>query len=419
MIAECERLKTAVRDCQEEYVALLTDLVRCPSTLGNEKGAQELLLQHVRSMGLDGELWDLDPETLQSDPDYVASGRQYAGRHNLTATLPPKGHGGQSLVLNGHIDVVSAEPTDWWQHDPWGAQIENGRLYGRGALDMKGGLVQALLAIRAVQSAEVFLRGAVIFESVIEEECTGNGTLACRGRSGPIDAAVLTEPVGLTATTANTGTLWARVVVKGRPAYVGQSGLYVNAVEKASYLISQLDSIAEEINTTYQHPAFAAHDRPFTLSVGTIESGDWPSNVPLVCRFTCRLSYPPGVDVQAIQRLVERHIRDAAANDSWLSKHIPHVDYPGFRAHGWVIDADAPLVTALGNCHQLVTGKELQTGVLLGTADARYFDRDRGEQAVYYGPCGANMHAPDEYVDLASIVTGAETLACLIADWCG
>ena len=413
-----EKLNAAVEAHRDEYVALLADLVRCPSTLGNEKPAQERLLKHVTSMGLDGELWDLDIAALEKDNRFVAVDRNYKDRPNLIATLPPEGNGGRCLVLNGHIDVVSPEPIDWWKNDPWGAEIKDGCMYGRGALDMKGGLVQALLAIRAIQEVEIPLQGPVIFESVIEEECTGNGMLASRLRTGPVDGAIITEPVGPTATIANTGTMWVGVTVKGKPAYVGRAGEYVNAVEKAVYLISQLGGISQEINDTLRHPAYDSEERPFTFSVGTIQGGDWPSNVPLVCRFVCRLSYPPAVPVPRIQKLVERHIHSGAEADPWLADHPPVVDYPGFQAEGWAIDTDVPLVRTLATCHQGTTGEELKPGVLFGTADARYFDGAQGEQAVYYGPFGSDIHAPNEYVNLGSIVAGAKVLANFILEWC-
>jgi acetylornithine deacetylase len=282
---------------------------------------------------------------------------------------------------------------------------------------MKGGLVQALLAIRAARSAAVHLRGPVMFESVIEEECTGNGMLAARLRDKPVDGVVLTECVGQIATLANTGTMWVGVTLEGKPAYVGRAGEYVNAIEKAAFLIPRLSGIADEINAAFSHPAYDGFERPFTFSVGTIEGGDWPSNVPLLCRFVCRLSYPPGVAVGAIKELVERQIQAAAADDPWLSSHPPQVDYPGFHAEGWAIEATAPLVTALGLAHTKMTGTELETGVLFGTADARYLDQ--GEQAIYYGPTGGGQHGPDEYVDLDTLVSGAKVLARLIVEWCG
>lgn len=411
------KLDEAVEVHKQEYMSLLTDLVRYPSTLGNEKAAQQRLLKQVLSMGLEGELWDLDPITLEQDPRFVPVDRTYKDRPNLTAILRPQEQNGRTLLFNGHIDVVSPEPLEMWTHNPWGGEIISERLYGRGAFDMKGGLVQALLAIRAVQAAGVQLRGTVIFECVIEEECTGNGTLAARLQSEHVDGVVLTECVGPVATVANTGTLWVGITVKGKPAYVGRAGEYVNAIEKAVYLISRLDSVADEINAAFNHPAYSGVKDPFTFSVGTIEGGDWPSNVPLECRFVCRLSYPPGVRVEAVQALIERHIQAAAANDPWLSTHPPQVDYPGFHAEGWAIDTNASLVKALRVSHQSMTGEQLRTGVLFGTADARYFDAS--EQAIYYGPSGGGQHAPDEYVDLDSLVTGAKVLARLIVEWCG
>jgi acetylornithine deacetylase len=284
---------------------------------------------------------------------------------------------------------------------------------------MKCGLVQALLAIRAVQAVEVPLRGPVIFESVIEEECTGNGMLAARLHSGPVDGAVITEPVGPGASVANTGTMWVSVTVEGKPAYVGRAGEYVNAVEKASFLIGRLGAVADEINNSYSHPAYAGEERPFTFSVGTIQGGDWPSNVPLVCRFVCRLSYPPGVDVGTIRGLVERQIRTIAADDPWLSQHPPQIGYPGFQADGWATELNTSLVTTLSKCYWRALGKELEFGVVFGTADARYFDQSRGEQAIYYGPSGGNVHAPDEYVDLDTVITSAKVLAHFIVEWCG
>ena len=412
-----EKLDAAVETHKQEYIALLAELVRYPSTLGDEKPAQERLLAHVLSMGLEGELWDLDPAALKEDPRFVPVDRTYEGRPNLTAVLLPQGQGGRSLLFNGHIDVVSPEPTERWTRDPWGGEVRDDRLYGRGAYDMKGGLVQALLAIRAVQATGVHLRGPVVFESVIEEECTGNGMLAARLRDEPVNGVVLTECVGQIATLANTGTMWVGVTLEGKPAYVGRAGEYVNAIEKAAYLIPRLSSIADEINATFSHPAYDGFERPFTFSVGTIEGGDWPSNVPLLCRFVCRLSYPPGVAVGAIKELVERQIRAAVADDPCLASHPPQVDYPGFHAEGWATDATAPLVTALGVAHTKMTGNELETGVLFGTADARYLNQ--GEQAIYYGPAGGGQHGPDEYVDLDTLVSGAKVLARLIAEWCG
>ena len=404
----------------DEYLQLLTDLVRCPTLLGHERAGQEILYRHLRRTGLESELWDLDTGELMGNPNFAPVDWGFGNRPNLRGILQPTGSGGKSLVLNGHIDVVSAEPLDRWTYDPWGATITAGRMYGRGALDMKGGLVAALLAIQAVKDTGIELRGPVTFESVIEEECTGNGMLAARLRSGPVDGAVITELTDLKALTANVGVVWFEVTVRGKAAYVGEAGAYVNAIEQAVDLIARMKPpMVAALNASFVHPAYSQYSQPLTLSVGKIEGGDWPSNVPLVCRFTCRMSFPIGWSFAQVRTFVQMQITKAASADPWLVQNPPFVRFPGFRALGWSISESAPIIQALESCHQATFRRPLERGVFLGTADGRYFDLTAGEQAVYYGPAGANVHAPDEYVDLASVLNVARVLARFIIAWCG
>ncbi len=418
-MATVERgLDEAVDRLRPEYVGLLATLVRQPSLLGQERPAQEIVYRHLRRrLGLNAEMWDLDLGALGRHPSFAPASWSYEGRPNVTAVWRG-GQGGRSLVLNGHIDVVSPEPTDRWTYGPWDAAVVGERLYGRGAYDMKSGLVAGLLALHAVREVAPQLRGTVIVESVIEEECTGNGTLAARLRSGKVDGAVITEPTDLAAKIATPGVIWFEVTVTGKPAYVGLGGQYVNAVDKAADLIAALRSVPDELNRDFRHPLFRGVERPLTLSVGTIRAGDWPSNVPLECRFTCRMSFPLDWPVTRAQEMVERCIRDAALRDGWLAEHPPVVRYPGFRAAGWEIAPDAPLVELLGECHREVLGRAIDRVPTFGTADARYFDVAAGEQAAYYGPAGGGHHTPDEYADLESVAAAAKVLARFIVEWC-
>ena len=165
------------------YQSVLAGLIRIPSLLGDEAAAQRYLAAAAADAGMDVELWDVDPGELSADPDYAAADGGAVVRPNLTAVLPGTG-GGRSIAVSGHVDVVPLGPARMWTRDPWGAAVEDGRMYGRGTLDMKGGLVAGLLAIQAVRECYGALPGDIVFESVIEEECTGNGTLAAR-RHGP------------------------------------------------------------------------------------------------------------------------------------------------------------------------------------------------------------------------------------------
>lgn len=421
MRSATDRAVVAVDARLDRAINLLATLVQCPSTLGRVRPAQELLYRELRRTGLEAHIEDPDPEALTNHPAHAPVAWSQRGQPNVWAVLPPTGgSGGRTLALNGHIDVVPAEPIDWWSYDPWGATIDGGRMYGRGALDMKSGLVAGLLAIQAVIDADLERRGPVIFESVIEEECTGNGMLAQRLRTGPVDGAVILEPTGLQLWTATTGVVWFDVVVRGKPAYVGRAADAVNAVEAAAALIGRLKpAVVDELNAAFSHHAFAHIERPLTLNVGVIEGGMWPSNVPLECRFTCRMSYPIDWTFADARTFVERHIVRAAEPDPWLATHPPTVRFPGFRALGWEATDDTPLHRALDACHEAELGETPSRTVFPGTADARYFDAAAGEQVIYYGPAGGNIHAPDEYVDLASIRQTARVVVRLIAEWCG
>ncbi len=418
-----DRAVDAVDALGEEYLRFLADLVRCPTLLGQEAECQELICRRLVDLGLETRKWEPDPDLLESHPDFVPVERDYAGRPNVAGVLVPTGSGGRSLVLNGHVDVVPLGPLHWWSVDPWGAEVRDGRMYGRGALDMKSGLVAALLAVAAVRESGARLRGPVRVESVIEEECTGNGMLASRLDSGPVDGAVLTEPTGLQVWIATLGVLWFEVCVRGRPAYVGDPGRQVNAVEKAASLIHRLKpAVVEALNRDFRHPSYGHRPRPLSLNVGRIEGGDWPSNVALECRFNCRMSFPIHWPPERAQEFAEDQVRRAAATDPWLVRNPPRIRYNGFRARGWVAPEIAgrdSLVDLLEECHRGVTGRELDWDGFPGTADARYFKAALGEQSIYYGPKGGNLHAPDEYVELESVLEAARVLSRLVIRWCG
>lgn len=399
------RVDAEVEHRRDASEAFLAQLVASPTVLGRERPGQLLVARRLKAMGLAPVVRDVDVERFRHEQAFAPVSHSYVARPNVSVDIPGTG-GGRSLVLNGHIDVVSPEPVSWWSQDPWGGQTVGRRLYGRGAWDMKGGLVAALWAMDAVRAAEVPLRGALRFESVVEEECTGNGTFAVRADAPHADAAVIPECTGLEAFTSTPVVAWAAITVHGWPAYVGRPGAYVNAIERAVELIGRLRDLA----------GGRASDG-VTFSVGTIRGGDWASSVPLECSFECRVSAPREWEVAEVKHLVEAWVAEAAEPDPWLRDHRPSVEWPGFQAEGWSIDPEAEIVAALDEANAAIVGGRLPLVHFPGTADARYFAA-RGEPAVYFGPTGGNQHAPDEYVDLDSVQLVARVLARLIVSWC-
>ena len=181
----------AIEGRRDEVVETVAELVRRPSLLGQEAAAQAYVAEHLRGSGMEADVWEMD-DTLKQLPNAGDSGVPFAGRPNVAGIARGAG-GGRSLILNGHIDVVSPEPVSAWTHDPWGAEIVGDRMYGRGAFDMKSGVGLNLFLARVLNDLGIRLAGDLIIHSVIEEECTGNGALSASLRDHA-DAALVTEP---------------------------------------------------------------------------------------------------------------------------------------------------------------------------------------------------------------------------------
>jgi acetylornithine deacetylase len=415
-----EKVLTTVDSLKDDMVAFLQDLVRHPSTLGIEKAAQEVVFRKIKSLGLSAEIWEPRFSDLAAHPAFGPVEWGYTDRPNVTGTLQGQG-GGRSLALNGHIDVVSPEPIRGWTHDPWGAEIVGNRMYGRGTLDMKCGIAMCILAIEALQNSEVKLKGNLYFETVLEEECGGNGALACRirGHAAGADAAIVAEPTGLTMVNAELGVMWFRVRVRGTSGHVAVAQKIPNVIESCFSLIQALHKLEADMNKQLTHPLYLKQEHPLNLNIGVIEGGHWPSSVPVECSFVCRLSYEPGVSNREMRTRVEACLYDASHGNPEYLQNPPEVEYFGFQSEGDCTDMSQEYVKILGAAHKVITGKEIMPLAMTGTTDMRSFNLYSHTPAAVYGPNGQNPHTGDEFVEINSIVTSAKTLALFIINWCG
>jgi acetylornithine deacetylase len=410
--ASWEAVDAAILDGAEAAFSFLERLVAAPSTVGREHEAQELMAAELAGLGFEV-TWPAVPEqTAAAAPGGVAQA-SYQGRANVLGRLNPGLS--PSLLLNGHVDVVPAE-TELWSSDPFTPVRADGWLVGRGAGDMKGGLAMGLLALAALRRAMPgALAGELGFLSVIEEECTGNGTLAA-GNAGVLgDAVVLLEPTGLDLLLGGVGVLWIEIEITGVPAHAEAADRAMNPVRCVPAILARLAELEDEINAGADDPAFGQVARPYNINVGTITAGDWASSVPARTRLRVRVGFPRGwTPDQALQR-AEAAVRRAAADDSWLAAHPPTVRPVGFRAEGHLLASDHPLADAMAGAHADAHAVPPRRIVLGSTTDARYYINQFGRPALAYGPRARNIHAVDEAVDLASIVAGARTLARFIA----
>jgi acetylornithine deacetylase len=409
-----DRLWREIENREDELVDLVAELVRHQSVLGEEAGIQQFIASHMQLSGLETESWDID-ESLKELPEAGDSGVPFEGRPNVAGIHRGTG-GGRSLIINGHIDVVSPEPVENWTKDPWAAEIIDGRMYGRGALDMKSGVAINLMLPRWLRDIGIQTQGDIIVQSVIEEECTGNGALDMSRRFSA-DAAVITEPSGGTFTTAHVGVMWFKIRVKGRSAHAAVAPTGVNAISRTVPIIKALEDLDKELNED-RHPAFEGIDHPINLNIGVMRSGDWPSTVPGMAELDCRVSFFPGKTVQEMRDDVEQAVRHASQTDPWLQENPPEIIYYGFQSGGSVVSMDEPHVQMLGKWHQFLTEQPLLPRSGTGTNDMRYFNF-AGIPCGCYGAGGKGAHAADEYLDVSTMVPTAKVLAAFALDWCG
>jgi acetylornithine deacetylase len=400
-LSELAEVRRAVEQALPETISFLQELVRVPSLLGDEEPAQALVEQRLQALGFDVRSIELNEAELAEHPDSGVPLVPYEGRRSLVGTIG--GGSGRSLLLNGHVDVVSEEPADRWTKAPYGAEIEDGRLYGRGACDMKGGIAAMLLAVEAALSVGDLL-GPLVYQSVIEEECGGNGALAAC-LAGPLaDGVVIAEPTNGSMDLVAPSVIWARITLEGSSRHASHADEGSNPIEIAFAVTTALHELEASLNET-REPEFAGVERPYLLNVGALHAGDWPSMTPGSAELDVRLGFPIRMDPSEAQTLLAAAVEraDGAAQ----------VEFRGFRARGYAFDRNTPLVRLLSDCHEEVRGTALEPEPSRATTDLRFFEG----QAVCYGPTGEGLHGVDEWVDLESIAETATVLALLIRRW--
>ena len=410
----------AVKSLQREMVELATTLVRFPSLNGDEAGAQDFLEGLFRGMGLATERFEVRDADLQNLPGYSPSVGHWERHDNVVAIHRPGKSSGRSLILNGHIDVVPIGAEELWSRPPFDPVVRDGRLYGRGSGDMKAGIAAYVTAFRALKSIGLQPAAPLFMQSVVEEECTGNGALACLHRGYKADAAIIPEPFGHSILSAQIGVMWLSVEVFGKPAHVLNAAQGINAIEAAFALWRGLQSLEARWNEPgNRHPAFARLDHPIRFNLGKINGGEWASSVPTRCVMELRCAFYPGVPAAQARAAIEARLAETINRDPALAGIKHRVRYAGFQAEGFVLDSTAPLLTALAAAHARVMNNDAEWFASSATTDARAFNLYGGIPATCYGPEAQNIHGIDESVSIESTLRVAQVLALFMARWCG
>lgn len=411
-----------IEELWEEEVRFLQEIGRFPSTLGNEAALQKFLKHYLKEeLQLEVDSFVPKVEELCDHPGFSPVEWNYEHRPVIVGVRKSKEpKTGKSIIFQGHIDVVSPDPTALWKYDPWGATIVGNKMYGRGIQDMKSGVTAMIFALKAIHELKIELGADVMIQSVIEEECTGNGALAVLERGYTADGALIPEPFGLKAVTSQVGVLWVRVKVTGSGAHTERADQAVNAIDKAYILIDALKKYETFLNEEPHHPDFTHIKHPLNINIGTIQSGDWPSNVPAECTFEARIAFYPGISPSSVKKEMKEWLQKASLQDEWLKNVQPEVTFFGFHAEGVSLDDSHELFQVLEAAHTMSTGKKtLEKQALTCTTDIRFFNLYYGIPATCYGPVGNGMHGANEWVDLESVKAVTKTYAAFLLKWCG
>jgi len=419
-VERASAIMAAVDEGFDMQLALTQALVRFPSIRGAEQTAQDFMAGLMRERGWAVDRWRIDLDALRHLPGFSPVLSGYEDAINVVGSLRAERPRGRSLILNGHIDVVPVGPLDMWTRPPFEPEIREKWLYGRGSGDMKSGLVACVAALDALKRLGYRPAADVHVQSVIEEECTGNGALACLARGYRADAALIPEPLGEQLVRAQVGVLWFQVHVRGMPVHVMDAGSGSNAIEAAYELIHALHRLEARWNAPERrHPHYAHHPHPINLNIGKIAGGDWASSVPAWCVFDVRAALYPDQDIAEARREIETAIRDAARANRFLANAPPEIVYDGFAAEGYVLSRDEDASAVLRRAHQRSFGAPLSEIAATGTTDARFFGLYADIPALVYGPRAEAIHGFDERVELGSLRRVTQAIALFIADWCG
>jgi acetylornithine deacetylase len=343
----------------------------------------------------------------------------YDARPNIIGRLPGDSQS-PSLILNGHVDVVSPEPVDSWRHDPWGAEIVGDRMYGRGTGDMKAGLLANFFALKAILQIGLRPKGDVMLWSVIDEEAGGaGGTLACLIAGYRADAMLCTEPHNLNVTIAHAGVSHFRVIVEGKTSHGGLAHLGVNAIGKMLPIYQALVELDERRGREVVFPLFEkGSGRSCHINVGIMRAGDWASTVAGYAEIEGRIGFIPGERLGDIRLMVEETVQGVAQKDSWLCDHPPRIEWFGWQDDPWYQDPAHPFVRTLKDTAEDVLGREVEYIGRASGLDTRFAPHFR-MAAACTGPRAANIHGIDEYVELSSVLQVSQVLAMTILNWCG
>jgi acetylornithine deacetylase len=414
-LARLVNFRTASQDPKDPYFQ--TEIHAC----------HNFMSEHLRQMGFGVENWLATPMTFAEHPV-------------LMGTLKGSG-GGPSMALNGHVDVVPTGDTSAWRHDPWGGEISEGKLWGRGACDMKGGVAAMIQAVKVIQDCGYRLKGDVSVHVVSDEEVVGYGSRQCAEKAPRPDFIICTEPTRLNILPCEGGLEHMRIEIEGREEHAGRrySSVYpragdpghgVNAIEKSLKIVHALQDLERNWAISKGHPLLPAGFN--TLLPGIIMGGPGggkdgqlniitnPGTTPNYCAIEYNIWYYPQETLDEIKQAIEGYVLALAEYDPWLKAHPPkftwclrNISFPPANTN-----PDHPVVSHLTAALQ-AGGSAPEIMGFNAASDLAWY-AEKGIAGIIFGPGDlAHAHSPNEYIPVSDMLHATHAIACALLGWCG
>jgi acetylornithine deacetylase len=424
------RIRGAVRSRRNEIIEWAQTLIRFPSEnrppRGFEGEAQAFIAEELGKLGLSVDSFRPDEiPGIEKHPSWLP-GRIYgAERKNVVGVWKGGARaGGRSLLFSGHVDVAPHEPDNWSVCRPFEPVVRDGRLYGRGAADLKGGLAAAFWGLKILRELGFEPAGDVVIESVVDEEFAGgNGTLSSRLRGHNTDLAVLTEPTRMEVCPASLGALLGDLILSGKAGmpYMGKE--IPNPIRGAARAVDCFYEWESEWRARNTHPLFEGPGKQLNVVLWCVDSrgpGELPQmGIPLLTRISWIVWCYPGMTEAEFLRQFEAFWERKSGQEPDLAPFGIEVR-PAFHfVRPWETDPDAPAVRAVAAAYEDFTGSAPAIGGAPFSCDLAHYGDTGMMPAVILGPRGENLHAPDEWVLVEDVLDLAGIFALLATAWCG
>ena len=400
-----------------EWAALLQDLIRIQSVYEREHTAVEFVSARLNNIGVEVKLIPMDSMKLRHLPDAVPPFSAVQSRQNVIARIPGHG-GGRSLIFNCHLDVQPEGDPNEWRYPPYSGDIDQTTniIYGRGAMDDKAGVAIALGLIQVISEAKYRFGGDLIFQFVLEDEITGNGSLACLDAGYLADAAIIIDGTRPNrAINQHAGNLEFNIRQRGRAASVSVSHLGRNAIELLANTIAQLRTEVHRLNAD-RRPPWSEFPSPFQFVVHSIFSDAARFSIPVDATARCFLTFTPPMNLDDMRSYIERICREFAAENNF--PEAPEIHWNGFASEP-VMSPNSEIETMLATIASNHRVSDFCIGPSTGTSDLRHFVK-RKIPCLLYGPGrGYNPHRPDEHYMLEDLSLMISIFFDFAEAWCG